>query len=72
MNSKGSKRLVLWPADSGLGWARSQQCVLPCPALRSPPRLPVLPECSLNSTCPCEVGPQGTNCSCQEAFSGQR
>uniref|UniRef100_A0A8C0WPK0 Protein crumbs homolog 2 n=1 Tax=Castor canadensis TaxID=51338 RepID=A0A8C0WPK0_CASCN len=47
-----------------------------CPPGFAGPRcrcgLPVLPECSLNSTCPCEVGPQGTNCSCQEAFSGQR
>lgn len=40
-------------------------------------RLPVLPEeCSLNVTCldggPCEGGPQGANCSCQESFAGQR
>lgn len=41
------------------------------------PRLPVLPEeCSLNLTClngsPCEAGPRGANCSCQEGFAGQR
>ncbi|XP_023615903.1 LOW QUALITY PROTEIN: protein crumbs homolog 2 [Myotis lucifugus] len=36
-------------------------------------RLPVLPEgCRLNVTCPCEGGPQGANCSCQEGFAGQR
>ncbi|XP_021564784.1 protein crumbs homolog 2 [Carlito syrichta] len=33
----------------------------------------VLPEeCSLNVTCPCEGGPRGANCSCQEDFAGQR
>lgn len=41
------------------------------------PRSPVLPEgCRLNVTCldgsPCEGGPQGANCSCQEGFAGQR
>ncbi|KAM5331107.1 protein crumbs homolog 2 isoform 2-T3 [Glossophaga mutica] len=40
-------------------------------------RWPVLPEeCSLNVTCldgsPCEGGPRGVNCSCQEGFAGQR
>ncbi|EGW04608.1 Crumbs-like 2 [Cricetulus griseus] len=40
-------------------------------------RLPVLPQgCSLNSTCkdgtPCEGGPLGTNCSCQEGVVGLR
>nr|XP_045373545.1 protein crumbs homolog 2 [Camelus bactrianus] len=40
-------------------------------------RLPVPPEeCSLNITClsggPCEGGPQGANCSCQESFAGRR
>ncbi|EPY89610.1 crumbs 2-like protein [Camelus ferus] len=39
--------------------------------------LPVPPEeCSLNITClsggPCEGGPQGANCSCQESFAGRR
>ena len=40
-------------------------------------RLPVLPQgCNLNSTCkdgaPCEGGPLGTNCSCQEGLAGLR
>ncbi|XP_045146134.1 protein crumbs homolog 2 [Echinops telfairi] len=40
-------------------------------------RLPVLPEeCGLNVTClnggRCEVGPWGSNCSCQEGFAGRR
>ncbi|KAM7094280.1 protein crumbs homolog 2 isoform 3-T3 [Molossus nigricans] len=50
-----------------------------CPAGFAGPRcrLPVLPEeCSLNVTClhggPCEGGPQGANCSCQEGPAGQR
>lgn len=41
------------------------------------PRLPVLPEeCSLNLTClngtPCDGGPRGANCSCQERPAGER
>lgn len=41
------------------------------------PRLPVLPEeCSLNLTClngiPCDGGPRGANCSCQEGSAGER
>lgn len=40
-------------------------------------RLRILPQgCSLNSTCkdgtPCESGPLGTNCSCQEGLVGLR
>ncbi|XP_015992915.2 protein crumbs homolog 2 isoform X2 [Rousettus aegyptiacus] len=40
-------------------------------------RLPVLPEeCSLNLTClngtPCDGGPRGANCSCQERPAGER
>ncbi|XP_039717310.1 protein crumbs homolog 2 isoform X3 [Pteropus medius] len=40
-------------------------------------RLPVLPEeCSLNLTClngiPCDGGPRGANCSCQEGSAGER
>lgn len=66
------------PSQVAGGLARSPGC---CPhpvrSLCFLPRSPVLPEeCSLNFTClnggPCEGGPQGTNCSCQEGFGGQR
>lgn len=69
-----------WPVVASVagGPARFPGC---CPhpvrSLCFLPRSPVVPEeCSLNFTClnggPCEGGPQGTNCSCQEAFGGQR
>lgn len=49
----------------------------PVQPLCSLPRLPVLPEeCSLNLTClngiPCDGGPRGANCSCQEGSAGER
>ena len=55
------------------------QAPVSCPQSSSVllPRWPVVPEeCSLNVTClngsPCERGPRGANCSCQEGFASQR
>lgn len=62
---------------SGMGVEVGSVFLLPAPylqpALHLLCRMPVLPHpCSLNSTCkegtPCESGPLGTNCSCQEGL----
>lgn len=65
-----------WPVVTGGRWTGPRRSV-PSPALCFLRRWPVVPEeCSLNVTCldgsPCEGGPRGVNCSCQEGFAGQR
>ncbi|EPQ16848.1 Crumbs like protein 2 [Myotis brandtii] len=66
---------LCWPVLEGLRVGKPQAS---CPqSSLFLPRSQVLPEgCRLNVTCPdgspCEGGPQGANCSCQEGFAGQR
>ncbi|XP_034519619.1 protein crumbs homolog 2 [Ailuropoda melanoleuca] len=74
-SGRGGSGGLWWPAVA-LGAGPGPQRAAPSAASVLLPRWPILPEeCGLNLTClsgPCEGGPPGANCSCQEGFAGQR